>query len=381
MNGHIYYLACKLLWNPGADSDKILDDFYKNMYGSAADDMKKYYDNYEKAFIDSAEHVANQTPLQQIGTIFTPAVMKKAEKHLADARKKQQDNFIMDRIEKQEIAYGYILRLVQAIQSAMEIIANSDQFWLFDPAGNNPKLHDKYNVCFSELASYIDKYQSENIFYGTGNNYHTKMINKTNMLNYAESDLAKASKGLDKKEYLASTKQTITKPDTTTEAFDIWMYGNDWDSGENDGQTYEHFVYIIDPAGKRIEIGALGNLGDANADKVNRINIISNVSKNIIKACLDKNKDIKFLITNPSGAWTMSTFFAAYIMPPINKINNDYATWLVQKKVDWVRQASFGFRELSYQGEMLGENKEYEFLIPVTGRETAVPAMPVFFKE
>jgi len=43
-----YYLAAKLLWNPKADADAILGDFYEKAYGPAATVMKRYHERIER---------------------------------------------------------------------------------------------------------------------------------------------------------------------------------------------------------------------------------------------------------------------------------------------------------------------------------------------
>jgi hypothetical protein len=43
VNGRGYYLANKLMWNPGLDAEALLDDFYQKAFGPAAAAMKKYY--------------------------------------------------------------------------------------------------------------------------------------------------------------------------------------------------------------------------------------------------------------------------------------------------------------------------------------------------
>ncbi len=44
-NGLSYYLIGKLLWNPNADVDALIDDFYTRAFGPAKQVMKHYYEN------------------------------------------------------------------------------------------------------------------------------------------------------------------------------------------------------------------------------------------------------------------------------------------------------------------------------------------------
>src|SRR4029078_3329012 len=41
-----YYLANKLMWDPKADADAILADFYEKAFGPAAAPMKRYYERF-----------------------------------------------------------------------------------------------------------------------------------------------------------------------------------------------------------------------------------------------------------------------------------------------------------------------------------------------
>jgi hypothetical protein len=43
-NGRGYYLASKLMWNPNADTEAILQDFYEKAYGPAAKVMQRYHE-------------------------------------------------------------------------------------------------------------------------------------------------------------------------------------------------------------------------------------------------------------------------------------------------------------------------------------------------
>lgn len=47
VHGRGYYLANKLMWNPDADVDALLADFYEKAFGPAAPAMKRYYDRLD----------------------------------------------------------------------------------------------------------------------------------------------------------------------------------------------------------------------------------------------------------------------------------------------------------------------------------------------
>ena len=49
LHGRGYYLAHKLMWDPKADADAILADFYDKAFGPAAAPMRRYYERFDKA--------------------------------------------------------------------------------------------------------------------------------------------------------------------------------------------------------------------------------------------------------------------------------------------------------------------------------------------
>ncbi len=53
--GITYYVASKLLWNPDADVNAVLDDFYTKAFGPAKEPMKRYYENQDQSFSVSVD--------------------------------------------------------------------------------------------------------------------------------------------------------------------------------------------------------------------------------------------------------------------------------------------------------------------------------------
>lgn len=48
LNGRGYYVAHKLMWDPTADVDALLADFYDKAFGPAAPAMKRYYERFDR---------------------------------------------------------------------------------------------------------------------------------------------------------------------------------------------------------------------------------------------------------------------------------------------------------------------------------------------
>ena len=72
-NGLVYYLAAKLLWDPGLDVGGLLEDFYNKFYAEAAGPMRDYYETLEAAAVASDIHLARQNPYSGVTLLFTPA--------------------------------------------------------------------------------------------------------------------------------------------------------------------------------------------------------------------------------------------------------------------------------------------------------------------
>jgi len=82
-----YYLVGQLAWNPQADGNAILEDFYQRSYGPAAPAMKRYWTLLEKTrqhFVDSIESPFRVTRIHEH---YTDDLLAQAESILAEAEK------------------------------------------------------------------------------------------------------------------------------------------------------------------------------------------------------------------------------------------------------------------------------------------------------
>lgn len=82
-----YYLVGQLAWNPQADGNAILEDFYQRSYGPAAPMMKRYWTLLEKTrqhFVDSIE---SRFRVTRIHEHYTDEMLAQAESMLVEAEK------------------------------------------------------------------------------------------------------------------------------------------------------------------------------------------------------------------------------------------------------------------------------------------------------
>jgi hypothetical protein len=76
------YLRARLMWNPEADVDALLDDFYPKFFGPAAGPMKKYwgtiFEAWEKTFVTEHEYFVAPA-------IYTPDLVDQLGEYLREA--------------------------------------------------------------------------------------------------------------------------------------------------------------------------------------------------------------------------------------------------------------------------------------------------------
>jgi hypothetical protein len=85
-NAPFYYLLSQLAWNPYADGDAILDDYYRRCYGPAAEPMKAYWELMAETRQTMVDTVAlPRVSLLRSPRFFTPEVFQQADALIAQA--------------------------------------------------------------------------------------------------------------------------------------------------------------------------------------------------------------------------------------------------------------------------------------------------------
>lgn len=86
-NAPFFYLVSQMTWDPYADGNAILEDYYQRCYGPAAAPMKEYWELMEKTRMDMVETVAMpRVALLRSPLFFTPEVFAKADDLFNQAR-------------------------------------------------------------------------------------------------------------------------------------------------------------------------------------------------------------------------------------------------------------------------------------------------------
>jgi hypothetical protein len=85
-NAPFFYLLSQLAWDPYADGNAILADYYRHCYGPAAGPMQEYWELMEKTRQAMVETIANRrTAFLHTPAFFTEEVLAEAESLLARA--------------------------------------------------------------------------------------------------------------------------------------------------------------------------------------------------------------------------------------------------------------------------------------------------------
>ncbi|GEM_PF-285764 len=78
------YLRGQLMWNPDADVDALLDEFYPKFYGPAAEPMRRYWSAIYKAWEDT---IITEHEFYAIPAIYTQPLVEALRGHLAEGIK------------------------------------------------------------------------------------------------------------------------------------------------------------------------------------------------------------------------------------------------------------------------------------------------------
>jgi len=76
------YLRSQLMWNPDANVDALLDDFYEKFYGPAAAPMKRYWNAIIAAWQNT---LATEHEYMLIPAVYTPQLVAQLKKDLTEA--------------------------------------------------------------------------------------------------------------------------------------------------------------------------------------------------------------------------------------------------------------------------------------------------------
>jgi len=85
--GPHYYALAHLAWNPRADVQAVMDDYYRRAFGPAATDLKGYWQLLERARMEFVAAKPSRQRAYDIPEKYTPTLLAQAQAHLNAAAK------------------------------------------------------------------------------------------------------------------------------------------------------------------------------------------------------------------------------------------------------------------------------------------------------
>lgn len=147
--GPNYFLVAHLLWNPEADSQRILDRYYQG-FGPAAKSIRRYFDTFEQAILNNQEAIPDFSYRKLIYSwpeVLDPATLEKAGEALAAARKDtaDQDTIWRKRVEFIGIGYDYTRIMMELLTTYRRLGQAGVPLTAFSQAGDQIEA-DKYKL-------------------------------------------------------------------------------------------------------------------------------------------------------------------------------------------------------------------------------------------
>ena len=111
------YIACKLMWNPTADVDTLMQDFYKDFLGPAAVHVKQYVDTMSRALDTGDYHTGSSWDLPHI---YDDTIRKKARSALDQAARLALESPYSERVRMYRKTLDYLDAFVEMLISRAE---------------------------------------------------------------------------------------------------------------------------------------------------------------------------------------------------------------------------------------------------------------------
>ncbi|MCA9246340.1 MAG: DUF4838 domain-containing protein [Planctomycetales bacterium] len=83
--GPQYYLMAQLAWNPRADAEAVLTDYYRRAFGPAAEHVRAYFTVFEEARQAHVEKYGGRAGLSKFTELYTAELLKQANHELDQA--------------------------------------------------------------------------------------------------------------------------------------------------------------------------------------------------------------------------------------------------------------------------------------------------------
>ncbi len=114
LDGPLYYVLARLMWDVQADPEAIAQDWIRHMFGEAAPEMTQYYDAVERAVRQTGQSYSDN-PIKQVPGLYDQARLAQAQQHLDAALKAPASPEEHARVEEVAKVFQYGTHMVRAI--------------------------------------------------------------------------------------------------------------------------------------------------------------------------------------------------------------------------------------------------------------------------
>jgi len=349
-NGLDYYVAAKLLWDPGVDVDALVNDFCERLYGEAAGPMRDYYARLEAAAVESGVHLARQRPYAEIVEFFTPGLLGELEGCLARAERAAAGEAVKKRIEMVRTSLEYAKICAGYLRALNVFRLKHGTPWITsDVLKGAEQVGAPY---IPKIEAVLSKGRQMRATGGPKDSYVALMLSPAGVIrawDRPELGFGEVAKSMQKNDWLKQTGAAPPARRPRPKRFSLWIYGHDFDS---DTEKAEHDVFMLTRSGKKVKVGVLAPPGDDGNVTVKGYAIAGLSGEKF----LDGKATV--IIANRPGDWTGSTVYAVYVMPAAEPLDSEEVTRRIESDLAGVRRSSLGFIEFVPSGAGSSDGRE-----------------------
>jgi hypothetical protein len=125
LDGPLYYVIARLLWDPGADPQALAADWTAGMFGAAGPALLEYYAAVEAAVRTTGKPYSDNPPYQVPG-LYAAASLDRADAALARAAQLADSAAARERVKAVTTLFAYGRHLIRAIEAASRYRETAD---------------------------------------------------------------------------------------------------------------------------------------------------------------------------------------------------------------------------------------------------------------
>ncbi len=120
LDGPLYYVIARKLWDPSADADALAADWTNHMFGPAADEMAGYYAAVADSIKESGQSFSDH-PISQVPGLFSFADLDRAMAHLDRAAKLADAEPYRERVAKVAAVFQYGYHMIRCLEARAKL--------------------------------------------------------------------------------------------------------------------------------------------------------------------------------------------------------------------------------------------------------------------